>query len=128
MLGIDEPRFSWRALEKCGIKLISAMQGQLGIELAARHQPDLILLDVHLPDINGADVLARLKAKERTRNIPVVVLSADATKSQINRLMSLGADDYLTKPLDVDHFLKVIDEHFRVCRSRQASMITANEV
>ncbi|HYR22435.1 MAG TPA: PAS domain S-box protein [Chthoniobacterales bacterium] len=94
------------------IKLISAMQGQLGIELATRHQPDLILLDVHLPDINGAEVLARLKAKARTRDIPVVVLSADATKSQISRLMSLGAEDYLTKPLDVDCFLKVIEEHF----------------
>jgi len=94
------------------IKLISAMQGQLGIELAARHQPDLILLDVHLPDINGADVLARLKAKAKTRDIPVVVLSADATKSQINRLMSLGAEEYLTKPLEVDRFLKVIEEHF----------------
>jgi len=100
-------------LRECApIKLISAMQGQLGIELAARHQPDLILLDVHLPDINGAEVLARLKARPRTRDIPVVVLSADATKSQINRLMSLGANDYLTKPLDVDCFLKVIEEHF----------------
>ena len=100
-------------LEECApIKLISAMQGQLGIELAARHQPDLILLDVHLPDINGADVLARLKSKTRTRDIPVVVLSADATRSQMNRLLALGAADYLTKPLDVDCFLKVIEEHF----------------
>jgi CheY-like chemotaxis protein len=94
------------------IKLISAMQGQLGIDLAARHRPDLILLDVHLPDINGADVLARLKARARTRDIPVVVLSADATKSQINRLTSLGATEYLTKPLDVDRFLKVIEQYF----------------
>ena len=94
------------------IKLISAMQGGLGIELAARHRPDLILLDVHLPDINGADVLARLKARPRTHDIPVVVLSADATRSQINRLMALGATDYLTKPLEVDCFLKVIEEHF----------------
>ena len=100
-------------LEECApIKLISAMQGQLGLELAARHQPDLILLDVHLPDINGAEVLARLKAKARTRTIPVVVLSADATKSQINRLMSLGATEYLTKPLEIDRFLKVIEAHF----------------
>jgi PAS domain S-box-containing protein len=100
-------------LKECApIKLISAMQGQLGIELAARHRPDLILLDVHLPDINGPDVLARLKSRPRTRDIPVVVLSADATKSQINRLTSLGASDYLTKPLDVDCFLKVIGQHF----------------
>jgi len=82
------------------------------VRTVIQHQPDLILLDVHLPDINGAEVLARLKAKARTRDIPVVVLSADATKSQISRLMSLGAEDYLTKPLDVDCFLKVIEEHF----------------
>lgn len=94
------------------IKLMSAMQGQLGIELATRHQPDMILLDVHLPDINGAEVLARLKTRPRTRDIPVVILSADATRSQVNRLLALGADDYLTKPLDVDCFLKVIEEHF----------------
>lgn len=98
--------------EAAPIKLISAMQGELGIDLATRHRPDLILLDVHLPDINGADVLARLKAKPRTRDIPIVVLSADATKSQMNRLFALGANDYLTKPLEVDRFLKVIEEHF----------------
>ena len=97
--------------ESAPIKLISAMQGQLGIELAMRHQPDLILLDVHLPDINGPEVLARLKARPRTRDIPVVVLSADATRTQINRLMALGATEYLTKPLDVDRFLKVIEQH-----------------
>ena len=87
--------------------------GLLGLELALRHKPDLILLDVHLPDIVGAEVLARLKAKQRTRNIPVVVLSADATKSQINRLLTAGASDYLTKPLEVDRFVKVIEGHFR---------------
>jgi PAS domain S-box-containing protein len=100
-------------LEECApINLMSAMQGALGLDLAARHQPDLILLDVHLPDINGAEVLARLKAKPRTRDIPVVVLSADATRSQINRLMSLGATEYLTKPLEIERFLKVIEQHF----------------
>jgi CheY-like chemotaxis protein len=100
-------------LAECApVKLISAMQGELGIELATRHQPDMILLDVHLPDINGADVLARLKTRPRTRDIPVVILSADATRSQMSRLLALGADEYLTKPLDVDCFLKVIEEHF----------------
>jgi two-component system sensor histidine kinase/response regulator len=95
------------------IKLISAMQGLLGLELALRHKPDLILLDVHLPDIGGAEVLARLRAEQLTRDIPVVVLSADATKSQIDRLLADGANDYLTKPFDIDHFLKVIDGNFR---------------
>ncbi len=93
------------------IKLISAMQGLLGLELASRHRPDAILLDLHLPDITGAEVLARLKADARTSTIPVIVLSADATKSQIDRLLAAGASDYLTKPLDVERFLKVIDQH-----------------
>jgi PAS domain S-box-containing protein len=96
---------------RSAIKLISAMQGLLGLELAVRHQPDLILLDIHLPDITGVEVLARLRTEPRTRAIPVVVLSADATKGQVDRLMAVGANDYLTKPLDVDRFLKVIDEH-----------------
>jgi PAS domain S-box-containing protein len=95
------------------IKLISAMQGNLGLELAARHRPDLVLLDLHLPDMNGADVLARLKADSRTAGIPVVMLSADATKSQIDKLIVAGASDYLTKPLDVDRFLKVIESHLQ---------------
>ena len=99
------------------IRLISAMQGLLGLELALRHKPDLILLDIHLPDIGGAEVLARLRAEELTRDIPVVVLSADATKSQIDRLLAAGAHDYLTKPLDVDHFLKVIEGNLREATS-----------
>jgi len=101
------------------IKLISAMQGSLGLELAVRHQPDLILLDVHLPDLSGAEVLARLKANPRTSAIPVVVLSADATKSQIDRLMAGGANDYLTKPLEVDRFTKVVEAH--LCETATAN-------
>ena len=95
------------------IKLISAMQGLVGLELASRHRPDAILLDLHLPDMTGAEVLARLKADARTSAIPVIVLSADATKSQIDRLLAAGASDYLTKPLDVDRFFKVIEQHLQ---------------
>jgi two-component system sensor histidine kinase/response regulator len=95
------------------LKLLSAMQGMVGIELAVRHRPDAILLDLHLPDLSGSDVLARLKADARTCSIPVVVLSADATKSQVDRLIAAGASDYLTKPLDIDRFLKVIEQQMQ---------------
>jgi CheY-like chemotaxis protein len=81
------------------------MQGQLGIELAARHQPDLILLDLHLPDIAGDEVLRRLRADERTREIPVIVLSADAIPTQVERLRREGIVDYVTKPIEIDRFL-----------------------
>ncbi len=92
------------------IRLIPAMQGRLGLELAREHRPHLILLDIHLPDIDGSEVLCRLKSEESTRDIPVVVLSADATQGQIERLLALGAHRYLTKPLDVDQFISVLDE------------------
>jgi CheY-like chemotaxis protein len=91
------------------IKLLPAMTGSLGLELAREQRPDLILLDQHLPDVTGSNVLCRLKADPATRAIPVVVVSADATPGQIRRLREVGAVDYLTKPLDVAHFLQVID-------------------
>jgi PAS domain S-box-containing protein len=92
------------------IKLITAMQGQLGLELAKQHSPDLILLDLHLPDLPGWEVLSRLQRNEATREIPVVVISADATARQIKRLKAAGARSYLTKPLDMQDFFRVIEE------------------
>jgi CheY-like chemotaxis protein len=86
------------------------MQGQLGLDLARKHLPDLILLDLHLPDLPGWDVLAQLQKTENTRDIPVVVISADATASQISKLMAAGARAYLTKPLDVTEFLQVLED------------------
>jgi CheY-like chemotaxis protein len=87
---------------------LPALQGQLGVELAREHLPDLILLDLHLPDIPGEEVLRRLRADPRTAPIPVVVITADATPSMVARLRSAGADAYLTKPLEVDEFLETL--------------------
>jgi CheY-like chemotaxis protein len=91
------------------ISLIPALQGRLGLQLAREHRPDLVLLDLHLPDITGEMVLHELRADERTRHVPVLVISADATTRQIERLRVAGARDYLTKPLDVDQFLAAVD-------------------
>lgn len=91
------------------VKLLTALKGALGVELAREHQPDCILLDVHLPDMPGSQVMERLHSRVDTAAIPVVVLSADATESQRQRLLSLGARGYLTKPLDVVLFLNLLD-------------------
>jgi signal transduction histidine kinase/CheY-like chemotaxis protein len=99
------------------VRLIPAMLGGLGMELAEQHQPDLILLDLHLPDIPGAVVFERLRANPLTRDLPVVVVSADATDRQIKRLLDAGAADYLTKPLDLRRFLDVVRRHAKVVES-----------
>ena len=92
------------------LKLMHARSGESGVELAQAHSPRLILLDLNLPDIHGSEVLRRLQKEPVTAKVPVVVLSADATPSQIERLLTAGARNYLTKPFDIDPFLAVVDE------------------
>jgi len=96
--------------EDTGIRLLTAMQGRIGLDLARQHAPDLILLDLHLPDMPGSEVLAELQANEATRHIPTIVLSADATPGQLQRLLDAGAHDYITKPIDVTHFYRLMEE------------------
>jgi CheY-like chemotaxis protein len=91
------------------IDLLSAPDGGSGLKLAREHLPDLILLDLHLPDMPGHEVLLRLRAEPATREIPVLVLSADATPGQIEHLLSIGANGYLTKPLNLGMFLEAVD-------------------
>jgi PAS domain S-box-containing protein len=92
------------------VRLLTAIQGQVGIELAHAHQPDLILLDLHLPDLDGGQVLASLKSDPATARIPVIVISADAAVSQQARLLAGGAEAYLPKPLDLHGLLVVVAE------------------
>ena len=96
--------------ERPALELMTAMQGRVGLELARQHAPDLILLDLHLPDMPGWQVLAQLKSDHLTSHIPVVVISADATAPQIKRLLSSGARAYLTKPIDITEFFRVVDD------------------
>jgi CheY-like chemotaxis protein len=92
------------------LTLMHARTGQNGIELAQTHRPKLVLLDLNLPDMHGSEVLRQLQREPVTAKVPVVVLSADATPSQIERLLTAGARNYLTKPFDIDPFLAVVDE------------------
>jgi len=93
-----------------GIELMSAMEGNLGIDLALQHKPDMILLDLHLPGISGDQVLARLKSNPDTSDIPVVIISADATHNQIDKLLREGAYQYLTKPFNIKELLHTFDK------------------
>jgi PAS domain S-box-containing protein len=92
-----------------GVRLVSAGEGRTGLELARQHRPDLVLLDLHLPDLPGDEVLHRLKAVPELADTKVVVVSADATPSRIREMLDLGVEGYLTKPVDVDALLRLVD-------------------
>jgi PAS domain S-box-containing protein len=96
-----------------GIRLITAMQARLGIDLALQHRADVVLLDLHLPDMDGLEALGAMRADERLRGVPVVIISADATRALAERAKAAGATAYLTKPLDVNRFLELVDDLLR---------------
>lgn len=91
------------------IDLIPAMQGGLALELARSHRPHMVLLDLHLPDIQGEDVLRQLRGAPDCSDIPVVILSADATPGQRERLLAAGAQAFITKPLEVKPFIATVE-------------------
>jgi CheY-like chemotaxis protein/anti-sigma regulatory factor (Ser/Thr protein kinase) len=91
------------------VEILPAIQGRLGVELARRHRPDAILLDLHLPDMPGTVVLAQLKADPGTAGIPVLIVTADATPGQERRLLDAGASALVTKPFDVPEFLRTVE-------------------
>jgi len=90
-------------------RLLSAVSGRTGIECAVRDVPDVILLDLHLPDLQGDEVLNELKADPATAGIPVIVLSADASRGVIHRLLAGGAFGYLTKPIELAELGGLLD-------------------
>ena len=94
------------------ISLATAIDGRRGIDAATESPPDLILLDLHLPDMDGGEVLEELRAVTSLAEVPVVMLSADATQRQIDRLLELGAHAYLTKPIRVRTLLTAVDQLF----------------
>ena len=92
------------------IKLVTAHTPELGIQLALKHKPELILLDINMPDMDGYQVLGTLKAEKELHAVPVVAITANAMPRDIKRGVEAGFTDYLTKPLDVTLFCKMLDE------------------
>jgi signal transduction histidine kinase/ActR/RegA family two-component response regulator len=114
VLSIEDNAANLRLIERvfanrADIEIVAAIQGRLGIDIARNTQPAVILLDLHLPDMPGADVLERLRTDPLTRDIPVIIVSADASPRQIAHLLGVGATAYLTKPLDVHKLEETVD-------------------
>jgi signal transduction histidine kinase/ActR/RegA family two-component response regulator len=104
-------------------RLLSATSGRVGIESAVRDTPDVILLDLHLPDLQGDEVLSELKADPATAGIPVIVLSADASRGVIRRLLAGGAFAYLTKPVELAELGELLDT-CAAARAQQQQPVT----
>ena len=99
-------------VDRPGTDLIWAETGQKALDVARSQNPQLVLLDLDLPDIHGRKVLKELQAQPETAKIPVIVISADATPSQIERMLTAGARNYITKPFEIRRFLCMFDEIF----------------
>ncbi|MBE9066671.1 response regulator [Leptolyngbya cf. ectocarpi LEGE 11479] len=97
-----------RCLKFEKFKGIGAENGSTGVRLATQHQPDLVVCDIMMPDMNGYDVLTSLRKNDVTASIPFIFLTAKVTMSDLRQGMTLGADDYLTKPCTVENFLDAI--------------------
>ena len=97
-------------LQRPQVQMEVSYGGLDGLENMRLERPDLLLLDMHMPDISGLELLRHLKADPDLAEIPVIVVSADATAARITEALSLGAAHYATKPVDVALFLTLLDE------------------
>ena len=97
-----------RRLGRLGYEIIAAVDGEEGLEVARREAPDLILMDLSLPKIDGWEVTRRLKATPETARIPVIALSAHAMAGDREKALAAGCDDYDTKPIDLERLLPKI--------------------
>lgn len=97
-----------KLLLSAGHRVLSAATGTEGVALALEHRPDLVLLDLRLPDVDGWEVLRRLRAGSDGGRTPVVAVTAHAMRGDRERALAAGFDDYLTKPIDVATFSQSI--------------------
>ncbi|HVM33742.1 MAG TPA: response regulator [Actinomycetota bacterium] len=95
-------------LELDGYEVLSARHGAEAVELAAAERPDLVILDIMMPKMNGYEACDALKERDETKDIPVVFLSAKAQQSDVERGKACGVSDYVTKPFDPEELLDVI--------------------
>ena len=106
-------------LEYHGYTILTTTLGGAAVELAREHRPDLILLDIQLPDISGVEAARQLKADEETRAIPIIAVTAFAMSGDREKILATGCDDYLAKPFNVQEFLRMVERYTSGNRNRR---------
>lgn len=100
-------------LEAHGIATLETSDGMQVMDLARAHKPDLILMDIQLPEVSGLDVTKWLKADEELKSIPVVAVTAFAMKGDEQKIREGGCEDYISKPISVTRFIEVIQQYLK---------------
>ncbi|MBW1783681.1 MAG: response regulator [Deltaproteobacteria bacterium] len=95
-------------LEKQGYDVVQARNGQQGLDMAASEHPDLILLDIQLPVMNGYEVARRLKEDQKTRSIPIIAVTSYAMAGDRESILAAGCEGYIEKPIDPDRFVEQV--------------------
>ena len=99
-----------RRLAKRGYEVVLAMDGRQGIAMAESHGPDIILMDMNLPEIDGWEATRQLRSLEATRNIPIIALTAHAMPDDRSKALEAGCDDFVSKPVDMNSLLTKIEK------------------
>jgi two-component system cell cycle response regulator DivK len=94
-----------------GYATLEATSGEEAVELALAHAPELVLMDIRLPEIDGVEALRRLRSDERTSTIPVLALTAQAMHGDRERFLAAGFDGYVPKPVDITELVGLVSEH-----------------
>ena len=98
-------------LQASGYRTLEATTGERAVELVFEHRPDLVLMDIQLPDIDGVEALDRLRADDRFASVPVLALTAQAMDGDRERFLAAGFDDYLSKPVDILDFVATVQRY-----------------
>ena len=108
-----------RRLRRRGFDVLSARDGEAGVEAALRELPDLILMDLVLPTLDGWSATKKLKAIPETSAIPVIAVSSHAMSGDREKALAAGCDDYHTKPIDFQRLIVTIEKHLSADRNRR---------
>ena len=119
IVGVEDDLAIQRALRVAGYEVETASSGDAGLDLVLRTRPDLVLLDLMLPGLDGISVCRRLRATEGTRSVPIIMLTAKGEPEDIVRGLDAGANDYVTKPFEKDVLRRKLGawaEHIKTIR------------